>query len=62
MSAIVDALLAQLTDADLDRLAERLVPRLAARVGRREDGDAWLRGAGKIAEYIGAPRRADAWA
>ena len=58
MSAILDALLAELTDGDekaLTRLADRLAPLLAKRlVAAPEDG--WLRGADQIAGYIGSPR------
>lgn len=54
MSAIVDALLTELTDSDLDRLAELLAPRLA---GRLTHGHAprWLNSE-QAAEYLGCPR------
>jgi hypothetical protein len=48
--SVTAALVAELTDADLDALAELLKPRLAVQV---EDG--WLRGAEKIADYIDCP-------
>jgi hypothetical protein len=51
MSAIASALLDDLTDDDLDVLAERLAPRLTA----KQTSDGWLRGADKIAAYIDAP-------
>ncbi len=49
--SVVSALLAELTDADLDALAERLRPRLSP----QEAGNGWLRGADRIAAYIDAP-------
>jgi hypothetical protein len=54
LAALIDAL----DDADLDRLAELLAPKLAAHQDqvRALDGDRWLRGASEIAGYIGAPR------
>lgn len=54
MSAIVDAFLHELTDSDLQALADRLRPLLTATPTDRNDR--WLRGADQIAEYIGAPR------
>jgi hypothetical protein len=60
MGALAAALLAELSDAGLDRLTEllapRLAPRLAARFGPRDSEDAWLRYADQIATYINAPR------
>jgi excisionase family DNA binding protein len=53
VSAIVDALLAELDDPALDQLAALLAPRLE-RQAPAEDG--WLRGADRIASYIDAPR------
>jgi hypothetical protein len=55
MTALAAALLADLTEQDLDRLAELLAPRLAERLGQGKS-DGWLRGAEAIAEHIGAPR------
>jgi excisionase family DNA binding protein len=54
VTALADALLAELDDNALDALADRLAPRLAARQPARDDG--WLRGADRIADYIDAPR------
>jgi hypothetical protein len=56
VSAVVDAVLSELDDDALDRLAELLAPRLAGRLGRDRAGDAWLRGADAIAAHIDAPR------
>ena len=59
MSAILDALLAELTDGDekaLTRLADRLAPLLAKRLVQPAGADGWLRGAEQIAGYIAAPR------
>ncbi len=53
MSALTEALLAELTDADLGVLAARLGPRITAQT---PTADGWLRGAERIAEYIDAPR------
>jgi excisionase family DNA binding protein len=58
VSAILDALLAELTDGDekaLTRLADRLAPLLAKRLVQPAP-DGWLRGAEQIASYIGSPR------
>ena len=55
MTALATALLAELSDSDLDLLAELLAPRLASRL-QREQPDRWLRGADEIATYISAPR------
>jgi excisionase family DNA binding protein len=55
MSAIVDALLAELDDDALDALAERLAPRLAARLGQSEADSGWLHVAG-AAEYVACPK------
>ena len=52
MSSLAHALLAELDDDALDRLAELLAPRIA----RLRDGDGWLRGAGEIAEHLHCPR------
>lgn len=49
--SLASALLADLSDADLDLLAERLAPRLAA----RPSDDGWMRGAERIAAYIDSP-------
>jgi excisionase family DNA binding protein len=54
MSALATALLAELDDDTLDQLAALLAPRLATRSTPADDG--WLRGAGRIAGYIDAPR------
>ena len=59
MSAILDALLTELTDGDekaLIRLADRLAPLLAKRLVQSAPEDGWLRGAEQIAGYIGSPR------
>ena len=53
--ALATALLAELGDDDLDRLAELLAPRLAAKLVAPV-ADRWLRGADAIAAHIGAPR------
>jgi hypothetical protein len=55
MTALAKALLAELSNEDLDRLAELLAPRLAE-LRHGESGDGWLRGADAIAAHIGAPR------
>lgn len=51
MSGLAAALLAELSDADLDELAERLRPRLTS---SPVNDDGWLRGAQRIAVYIDA--------
>jgi excisionase family DNA binding protein len=56
VSALATAFLADLSAADLDRLAELLAPRIAHRLSNQGSDDAWLRGADEIAAYIGAPR------
>lgn len=56
MSAIVDALLAELDDHAMGALVDRLAPLLAERFGLAAADDGWLRGADQIAAYIGAPR------
>jgi excisionase family DNA binding protein len=56
VSALAAALVADLSEADLDRLAELLAPRLASRLGEQPASDGWLRGADRIGDYIGAPR------
>lgn len=53
MSAVTAALIAELSDAELRDLAERLRPYLEPHAPA-EDG--WLRGADQIAAHIGAPR------
>jgi len=53
--AIWDALIAELSDDQLDQLADALAPRIAERLHRVAD-DGWLRGADAIATHIGAPR------
>jgi excisionase family DNA binding protein len=54
VSGLAQALLAELSEADLDQLAALLAPRLAALSGK-DTGDAWLRGAGEIAGYLACP-------
>jgi hypothetical protein len=56
LSAVIDALLAELDDQALAVLADRLAPLLADRLVRTSADDGWLRGADEIAAYIGAPR------
>jgi excisionase family DNA binding protein len=56
VSAVIDALLAELDDQALKVLADKLAPLLADRLGRLSADDGWLRGADQIAAYIGAPR------
>jgi hypothetical protein len=59
VSAILDALLVELTDADdraLARLAEKLAPLLAELLVQPTSRDGWLRGADQIASYIASPR------
>jgi excisionase family DNA binding protein len=53
VSAIVDALLAELDDDALDALAERLAPRLAEHLGA--EGSPWLN-ADEAARYIAGPK------
>lgn len=53
-TCVVAALLAELSEVDLDHLADLLAPRMAVRLSRQDD--AWLRGADAIATHIGAPR------
>jgi excisionase family DNA binding protein len=55
MSAIVDALLAELDDEALDALAERLAPRLAARIGQGAPPNCWL-DVDAAAEYLACPK------
>jgi excisionase family DNA binding protein len=55
VSTLAAALLAELTEQDLDQLAELLAPRLAAKLEHKPVA-VWLRGADQIASYIGAPR------
>lgn len=52
--SVLDALLADATEADLDRLAELLSPRLSRFT--ESQPDRWLRGADQIAAHIGSPR------
>lgn len=53
--SVAAAILAELSEAELRELAERLRPFLSDdRAPASPDG--WLRGAGEIASYIGAPR------
>lgn len=52
-SGLATALLAELDDAALVELAERLKPFLTARESPEADG--WLRGADQIAKHIVAP-------
>jgi excisionase family DNA binding protein len=54
MSALGSALLAELSDADLDRLAELLAPRLGSQAPATE-GSPWL-GVDDAATYLGCPR------
>ena len=59
MSAILDALLAELIDGDdtaLVRLADKLAPLLVDRLVPPVSQEGWLRGADEIASYIGSPR------
>lgn len=55
MSAIVDALLAELDDRALDALAESLAPRLASRLIGGADRAPWI-DVGAAAEYLACPR------
>ena len=63
MSAIVDAFLADMTDDDLDRLAEKLAPRLLERIptlalaarSASEKRAVWLN-SDQAAEHLGCPR------
>jgi excisionase family DNA binding protein len=55
MSAIVDALLAELDDRALDRLAELLAPRLIARFDQRSPPSPWLN-AEEAARYLACSR------
>jgi excisionase family DNA binding protein len=54
MSAIVDALLAELDDQALDRLAQLLAPRLADQLEGPSAARPWLN-ARQAADYIAAP-------
>jgi excisionase family DNA binding protein len=54
MSALAAALLAELTDADLDALAERLAPRLTDRLSPVSGSTAWLT-VPTAAEYLSCP-------
>jgi excisionase family DNA binding protein len=53
--SLATAFLEELTEQDLDLLAERLAPRLTGS-GPSAAADGWLRGADRIATYIDAPR------
>lgn len=63
MSAVAAALLAELSETDLDRLAEKLAPRLLERIpalalaarSASEKKAAWLN-SDQAAEYLGCPR------
>ena len=55
MSAIIDALLAELDDQALDRLAALLAPRLADRLGQARSTSPWLN-AQLAAEHIACGR------
>ncbi len=56
MSAIIDALLAELDDNALATLAEKLAPLLAERLCDASAADGWLRGAEAIAAFLGCPQ------
>jgi excisionase family DNA binding protein len=55
VSAIVDALLAELDADALDRLAELLAPRLAERLGKPDTSARWLDVAG-AAQHLACPK------
>ena len=55
MSAIVDALLAELDDRALDALAESLAPRLATRLTGAAERDPWIDVA-EAAKYLACPK------
>lgn len=55
MSALAAALLADLTDADLDQLAEQLAPRLAQLHHANDPAPAWL-DVNDAAKHIACPR------
>jgi excisionase family DNA binding protein len=55
MSAIVNALLAELDDAAIAELAGRLAPLLERRLGRAPAGNGWLN-SDQAAAYLGCPR------
>ncbi len=58
MSAIVDAFLADMTDDDLDRLAEKLAPRIALALAARHASEKearWLN-SDQAAEYLACSR------
>jgi hypothetical protein len=54
-TTLAAALLAELGDEDLDRLAELLAPRLITKL-TAPVADRWLRGADQIAQHIDCPR------
>lgn len=55
MSDLAQALIAELDDAALDRLAELLAPRLQSRLGHNVEQDRWFNSQ-QAAEYLGCPR------
>lgn len=57
MTALASALLAELSDADLDALAELLAPRLAGRLGEPASVSPWLTTAGAAAYLAAKPGR-----
>lgn len=52
---LLDVLLAELDDAALDVLAERLAPRLARSLGQGQTASPWLN-AEEAAQYLSCPR------
>jgi excisionase family DNA binding protein len=56
VSALIDALLAELDDHALATLADKLAPWLVDQLGDPRPDDGWLRGADAIARYLGCPR------
>ena len=52
MSALAHALISELSERDLDRLAELLAPRLAVRLRSHSSADGWLT-TRAAAEYLG---------
>ncbi len=55
MSAMIDALLAEMSRADLDHLADLLAPRLEHRLARTPADEGWLN-AEQAAGYLGCSR------
>ena len=55
-SSLATALLAEMDDQALEQLADKLAPLLAERLSPGATDDGWLRGADRIAKYVGAPR------